>query len=438
MLASALDFLSPGAEITFWNVIVAMAVSGTCALVGGFLVLRRLSLLGDAISHAVLPGLVIGFMISGTRDLTPMLIGALAAALLTTYLTHTLTQRGRVESDASMGVVFTSLFAVGVILITKYHSQVDLDPGCVLYGQLEAVALDLVPLWGTDLEVPRQLIPLVLLGSLNLCLVLLFWKELKIVAFDPALATTLGISTTVIHYLLMIMVAGTTVTSFESVGSILVIAMLIVPGATAQLLTDRLSTFLMVSVASGWVAAISGYWAADRWDLNAAGTMTAASGTLFLVAVACAPQYGLLPRWFRNRALGFRILQEDLLAHLYRYEERELVGSTAPGSPGPTSSFAGQRVWSQRLAIAFLKRRRLLRNSQGLLRLTPRGSERARHLIRTHRLWESYLSQTLDLPLDHLHEPAHRMEHFLPPELTDRIEEKLEAPDQDPHGRAIP
>ncbi|MEM7167748.1 MAG: metal ABC transporter permease [Planctomycetota bacterium] len=433
MLAASLFELSPAGEITFWNIAVSLAVSSSCALIGCYLVLRRMSLLGDAISHAVLPGLVIGFMISGSRDLTPMLIGAVAAGLLTAYLTEVLFRRARIDADASMGVVFTTLFSIGVILITLYHSQVDLDPGCVLYGQLEASAIDTRPLFGVEL--PRQLPPLLVVLAAVVLFLVAFWKELKITSFDPAMATTLGMSAGVIHYLLMTMVACTTVACFEAVGSILVIAMLIVPGATAHLLTDRLGPFVVTALVVSWIAAVGGYLGADALDLNAAGSITVALGIVFFVVAIAAPKHGIAVRWLRTALLSLRIAQEDILARLYRYQEREYDPAHAP-----TEASGGPKVAP---AIRFLATRTLLwsrwlQRQGGVVQLTERGTNRARELIRSHRVWESYARENLDLPLDHLHASAHRVEHFITPELASEIREGLADPERDPHGREIP
>src|SRR5262249_15091179 len=154
----------------------------------------------------------------------------MAFGLLTAFLTHTLASFGNVPEDASMGAVFTGLFALGVILLTMFARQVDLDPKCVFEGIMEFVPFRL-----------GQILPkVVAMLALTLGVIVLFWKELKIASFDPALARTMGINPTLIHYLLMALVAGVTVSSFEVAGSILVIAMLIVPGACGHLLSDRL------------------------------------------------------------------------------------------------------------------------------------------------------------------------------------------------------
>ncbi|MBL4699967.1 MAG: metal ABC transporter permease, partial [Phycisphaeraceae bacterium] len=218
----------------FWIIVAALLSALSCALLGNFLVLRRMSMMGDAISHAVLPGLAAAFLITGSRDSFTMFIGAAIVGVLTAVLTEWIHSLGKVEHSASMGVVFTSLFALGLVLIVQAADHVDLDAQCVLYG-----AIELIPSFD-PFEIPQAVITLSLVFGIVLTFVLVFYKELKITAFDPQLATTLGINATFMHYLLMSLIAMTTVACFESVGSILVIAMLIVPAASAFLLTERL------------------------------------------------------------------------------------------------------------------------------------------------------------------------------------------------------
>lgn len=411
---------------------IALAACTSCAIVGVYLVLRGMSLLGDAISHGVLPGLVVGFMVSGSRSLWPMLIGAVIAALLTAFLTELLRRRARIEANAGMGVVFTSLFAFGVILMHLEAERVDLDPGCVLYGQMGVVAIKTFPLG--PLEVPFGLVSIGMVLLLDVVLIAAFWKELKITSFDPALATTLGISAGLVHYLLMTQVAVTTVACFESVGSILVIAMLIVPGATAHLLTDRLSHLVLIAVAVSWVSAISGCLLADRWNVSEAGMISVCSGACFGLAVFFAPRHGIVARWWRRMRLALRILREDLLADAYRRQER------AGESPQLKESWqpAGGSGLLPAVTVTVLRWRGLLARDGDGFRLTRRGMAVAGKLVRSHRIWEAYLSEKLGIPLDHVHEPAHRMEHFVDEELAEAILERLDRPGRDPHGREIP
>jgi len=239
-----------------WIVLTAAATNAACAIVGSYLVLRRMSLMGDALAHAVLPGLAVAFILSGSYSIGPLIIGAVAAGLLTSFLTQTLHSYARVPSDASMGVVFTGLFAVGVVLIKKYIHGVHFDMRCVYEGVLELTPWSRWEIAGYEL--PRAAVVAVGMLLLNGAVATALWKELKISSFDPALSTTMGISAGLMHYLLMAIVALTAVGSFESVGSILVVAMLIVPPATAHLLVDRLGPMVCLAAAFGAFAAVLG------------------------------------------------------------------------------------------------------------------------------------------------------------------------------------
>lgn len=278
-----------------WIVVVGALCAMACALPGCFLVLRQMSMMGDAISHAVLPGLAVAFLVTGSRASLGMFIGAATIGVLTAVFTQWISTWGKVERGASMGIVFTSLFAVGLILIVQAADHVDLDPGCVLYGAIELTPLDVVAettAFGVLLEIPRSAVVLGIVATLNLMIILIFYKEFKISAFDPELAESLGFHPGRMHYLLMVMVAVTTVAAFEAVGSIIVIAMLIVPAATAYLLTDRLGTMLALSVLLGIIAAGAGHLMAitvPEWfgfrDTSTSGMMAVASGLLLGGAV---------------------------------------------------------------------------------------------------------------------------------------------------------
>src|SRR3989338_7775031 len=240
---------------SFWIIMTGILASASCGMLGSFLVLRRMSMLGDAISHAVLPGIALAFLISNSRHPIPMLLGAAACGLLTAFVTELLHRTVRLQQDASIGVTFTWLFAVGVILISLFAGQVDLDQECVLYGEIAYVPWDLWIVNGISYG-PRAVWILGGVFLVDLLFVWLCYKELKLTAFDPELAESLGISPRLFHYLLMAAVSLTTVAAFESVGAILVVAMLIAPAATAYLLTDRLSWMLLLAVVVGSCSAI--------------------------------------------------------------------------------------------------------------------------------------------------------------------------------------
>ncbi|MCB9230854.1 MAG: metal ABC transporter permease [Bacteroidia bacterium] len=280
----------------FYTILTGSLVAISCSLLGSFLILRKMAMVGDAISHAVLPGIVIAYLLGETREMIPMLIGAAAFGVLTTVLIELFHKKARLQTDASIGITFTFLFALGIILISAFAGQVDLDQDCVLYGDIAMVPLDL---WITDAGLnlgPRQ----VWILGVNLLVVLAFiligYKGLFITTFHEEYAATVGIAAGFWHYSLMSTVSLTTVVSFESVGAILVVAFLVVPPATAYLLTEKLPVMLGLSALFGVISAILGNMLATWLDGSIAGAMTAVAGGLFLLTFLFSPKQGILMR----------------------------------------------------------------------------------------------------------------------------------------------
>ena len=296
-----------------WIVITGAFAAVACALPGCFLVLRRMSMMGDAISHAVLPGLAVAFLITGSKTSIGMFIGAAIVGVLTAVFTQWISKWGKVERGASMGIVFTTLFALGLVLIVQAADYVDLDPGCVLYGALELTPLDVA--WTGQfgsllIEVPRATVVLGGMTLLNLIITVVLYKELRISAFDPDMATTQGIHSGAMHYLLMTQVAVTTVAAFEAVGSIIVIAMLVTPAAAAHLLTDRLGVMMLIASLIGAASALLGHVLAllvPGWlgfeSTSTSGMMAVATGLLFVAAWLFSPRYGILFKRINRRKL---------------------------------------------------------------------------------------------------------------------------------------
>lgn len=299
----------------FAIILVGAVVAASCALVGSFLLLRRMTLLGDAISHAVLPGIVIAFLLSGSRASLPMMLGAGVVGLATVFFVELFHRSGRLKEDASIGVVFPALFSLGVVLITRYAGQVDLDLDCVLYGEIAYAPLDVLRLGGIALG-PRALWINGGILLANVSLVALFYKELKLATFDGELAAALGFSPLLVHYGLMTAVSMTVVGAFESVGAILVVAMLIVPAATAYLLTDRLAHLLALAMGLGVLSAAAGYGLARWLDVGIAGAMASVTGGFFLMALLFSPSHGLWARARHHRRMGNRLLGRIALLHL--------------------------------------------------------------------------------------------------------------------------
>jgi len=280
-----------------WIALMGFFVAAACGLVGNYLILRRMALVGDAISHSVLPGLVVAFLLARSRNPAVMFLGALVAGVLTTTLIELIHKKSRVKQDAAIGITFSSLFALGVILVSQYASKIDLDQECVLYGEIGNIPLDLpyVQL-GSLVLGPAALVRMGIVTIIVGLLILMFYKELLVSSFDPALAFSLGINATVVHYSLMSMLSVVVVSAFESVGAILVIAMLILPGATASLLSHRLPTVLMLSLLHAAVSSVSGIHLALWLECSIAGAMVVMGGVLFGMAWGFHLVRGLLRR----------------------------------------------------------------------------------------------------------------------------------------------
>lgn len=278
----------------FWIILTGCLVAVPCSLLGSYLVLRKMVMIGDAISHAVLPGIIISFMIVPRFDSFLMLIGAGIFGMLTTFLIEFFHQKGKLQEDASIGVTFTWLFAIGVILVSVFTKNSDLDQDCILYGEILNVPLNL---WITDSGMNLGPAPVWFLGGINLLvigLIILAYKELFITTFDTAFSIAIGISATLWHYILMGTVSFVTVSSFESVGAVLVVAFLVTPAATAYLLTHKFKQMMLLSAFFGIISAIGGYYLSVWLDSSTSAGMVTIGGILFVLALLFSPQDGVI------------------------------------------------------------------------------------------------------------------------------------------------
>ena len=280
--------MSPSLEIQIIAALVAMA----CSLPGVFLILRKMVMMSDAIGHAILPGIVIAFLLTGTLNSPWLILGAALSGMATVVLVEMVRNTGLLKEDAAIGIVFPALFSIGVVLIARFAGDVHLDVDAVLLGELAFAPFDRVVLFGQD--IPKALVVMGMILVINTIFISLFYKELKISTFDAALAGSLGFTPALLHYILMGLVSITAVGAFDAVGSILVVALMVAPPAAAYLLTHRLGFMLIWSVLLGCVSAVGGYWMARMLDASIAGSMATAAGLVFTLVLLVAPQRGLL------------------------------------------------------------------------------------------------------------------------------------------------
>ncbi len=266
----------------FLIIFTASLISISCGLLGVFMMLRKMSMTGDAISHAVLPGIVIGFFVSGSQRGLEVIIGAGLLGIMATLIINWLKTKAKVQLDASIGITFTLLFSIGIILINMLAYKVDLDQECVLYGEIAYLPIDL---WITNsgFSMGPRITYLALLNLVLVCIfIVLLYKELKLTSFDESFGLVIGLPAGAINLALMSMVSYTTVSSFEAVGAILVVALLVVPPATAFLWTKKLSSLIKLTCVLGIFISIAGYYMAYLVDSSIAGMMVAVGGVVFL------------------------------------------------------------------------------------------------------------------------------------------------------------
>ena len=350
---------------------ILVGVSG--ALLGSFLVLRGNAMLTDAISHSIVFGIIVVWLLTGQMSGPVQVLGAALTGVLTVVLSELLARSRLVKMDAAIGLVFPALFAAGVLLISIYARDVHIDVETVLLGEIGFVWLNTVMLWGQQVPIAVATLGAVLV--VNLVFVLALWKELKLTTFDPGLAAALGFLPGVLHYAVLTLTSVTAVAAFDAVGAILFIAFVIVPPATAYLLTRRLWGVVVLAVALSVAACVAGYVLALRWNVSIAGMMASMTGVWFALALLFAPVHGLVAQ-----ALGQRSKRLDhdcraLVAHLFTHQD-----TPAMAEENTLRALVDHLRWPEPRARAAILRahdRDLIERRAGLLTLRPKGNAEA-------------------------------------------------------------
>jgi manganese/zinc/iron transport system permease protein len=375
MLQDAFD--NPGLMI----VATGMAVGVAAALIGPFLILRRNSMLSDAISHSIVFGIVTVWLLTGYASGPVQIMGAALTGVLTVFLTEALARSGRVRDDAAIGLVFPALFSAGVLLLNLYARDVHIDAHAVLLGEIGFVWLNTLEVAGY--HVPQSLIWMGAVTAVNAGFVALFWKELKLATFDPVLAQAFGLRPRLLFYGLLFLTSGTAVAAFDSVGAILFIAFVIVPPSTAYLLTDRLLHMVLLGVAVSAVSSVSGYMLAALWDVSIGGMMALMTGAFLLAAFLFGPRYGVIAGLRRRARQALENEARALVVHLMTHERgdarhEENVAEALRTHLGWTRS-RSRAVLGRSLAQGLVLRR------GNALRLTDKGRIEAEALLEPWR-----------------------------------------------------
>lgn len=413
---------------------VRYAVAGSvlmgicCGVLGAFVVVRKMALVGDALSHAVLPGVALGFLWNLEKDPLAIFVGATVAGLLGTATVRAITATTRLKEDAALGLVLASFFAVGACLVTMIQRLPTGNKSGIdkfLFGQAAAIGPD-------DLTL-MSLVTVLVLGMLAL-----FFKELLVASFDRGFAHASGLSVRWVDRGLMLLLAFTVVIALQAVGAVLVSAMLITPAAAAYLLTDRFRRMLWLAAAFGVGAGVLGaFFSFIGSNLPTGPFMVIAASTVFAGAFFLGPRHGVVARWWRRRDRSARTQRENTLKSIYRVAEEDEFARE-----GVTLVQLAQRR-KETTGVAREQVRDLVRHgfataTGDTVYFTPEGRRRAAEIVRNHRLWELYLTNTANIASDHVHEDAEKIEHVLGEDVVRELERRLNYADRDPHGRRIP
>lgn len=415
-------FIAPLGESYFQKALIGGSlVAIVSGVTGCLVVLRRMAFLGDALSHAMIAGVAGGYLfmklLFGIEAHAPaMLIGSLLAAILTAGLIGFVSGVSRLKEDTAIGIMYTGVFALGVVVVSVFRHFVHIDLMHFIMGDILGVA-------DTDLWAS------VFTACVVLTVLILFFRHFQIAAFDPVMAAAIGLPVVLLDYVLTVCVSLVVVSAVSMVGVILVVGLLITPAATAYLLSDRLSRMMLLAALFGVTSVVGGLYLCVWLDSAGGGAVMLFCTLQFLVVLLVAPRYGLLARWMRLARMVPQSVIEDVLVSLLR----------RPGSPLAPEDIQGfvERSGKTRKAMRQMAREGLLREDQGRYALTDSGESEGRRILRAHRLWEAYLEH-VGTPASRIHEAAHVLEHVRESGAIDYIDGLLGNPESDPHGKTIP
>lgn len=422
----------PGFELSFTarNVLLGAVLLGVSGgVMGCFALLRRQALLGDALAHAALPGICIAYLLTGTKSPLPLFLGALVAGLLGALVILGAVRWSRIQQDSAIGIVLSVFFGLGIVLLT-YIQRLPLGNQSGLDKYLFGQAATLTP---EDVRV------MALLSGVVLLTLALFYKELKLLSFNPEYGASLGLPMRALEMLLTLLLVIVVVVGLQTVGVVLIVATVVTPAAAARQWTDRLGVMLLLAAVIGAGSGVVGaLLSASMARLPTGPVIVLAASVALVVSLFFAPRRGYLWALMREWRVEARIRRENLLKDLYRIGE-DRGGDWESYVPWPMlMGLRGQSSWRLAKSARPLVRRGLLERSGDAVRLTPEGHRRAAQVVRKHRLWEVYLTRQLEIASDHVHRDAEAMEHALTEKTVEDLDARLGYPREDPHGRPIP
>lgn len=390
-----------------------------CGVIGCFIVLRNMSMIGDALSHAILPGIFVSFLLVGYSTIgffVGSVVAGVVSALMITWIQHNV----KTKNDASIGIVFTFMFSLGVLGISWLSDE-------------QGAHIDLKDfLFGTTMGISTEdVIITALVMVYTILSVVVLYRYLFATTFQPTIAETMGISVKMVHYFLMLLLSFAVVAALRTVGVILVVAMLITPASIGLLLSNRLKRVIVISALVGFLSAVLGLMIAIYLNTPPGPMMVVVATGFYVLAAFFAPEKGIVPRYIRRRSQANKIEREDFLKYANKYDgDKQLSIAQIAQYLGLSKSRTGSHA-------RYLQKEGLIAQENGV-ELTYKGRQKAQELVRAHRLWESYQVESMGLSAEQIHEEAERLEHHLTEEILDQVDVKLGYPEKDPHGSPIP
>jgi len=413
-------FIAPLTETYFQKALIGGSiVAVVAAVVGCLVVLRRMAFLGDALSHAMIAGVAGGYLVMKLlfeleAHAPGMLLGSLIAAVATVALISFVSRISRVKEDTAIGIMYTGIFALGVVAVSIFRHYIHIDLMHFIMGDILGVA-------DADLWVSA------FVAAFVLTILILFFRHFQIATFDPIMAASIGLPVLFLDYVLTTCVSLVVVSAVSMVGVILVVGLLITPAATAYLLSDRLDRMMWLAALFGVTSVVGGLYLCVWLDSAGGGAIMLFCTLQFLVVLVVAPKYGLLARWLRLRNMIPQQQIEDVLTTVLRYGK---------ATPLQDISRYVEQPKGLKKALEKMVQDGLLSESDAGYWLTGDGEKEAGKVLKAHRLWETYL-ESIGTPQEQLHPTAHQLEHISDGNTVEYLDEKLGKPDLSPHGRAI-
>ena len=411
-----------------WVLIGSILLGISASVIGSFAFLRRRSLIGDALAHAALPGVMMAFILFQTRDPLVMFLGAVTSSFIGFFIIDWLPKNTKIKPDAALAITLSFFFALGLMLLSfiqgmEVENKSGLDK--ILFGQAAAMTLDDINL-------------LMVVTSFILISVVLFFQKFRLIAFNASFARSLGIAVNRYELLLALLIVMSVVVGLQLVGVVLMAAVLLTPVATARLWSDQLKNILLLAGAVGALSAIISTQISYLAPAMPTGPwMVVSLSTLFFLSLLFAPKNGLIKRYLQQQQLRQKVAEENILRTLYKLWERTQFEQN-DFSITDIQGLRAMHTLDLRKTLKLLCRKQMLKESAHGFRLTDMGLEQATQLTRRHRLWENYLNEHLELSPDQVHSQAERIEHILTLEQEKQLEEELKDSRQDPHGNLIP